>query len=120
MPQLQALQLKMTEARQLDNAIDSARYAKEMIVFMKERDVNPLKNMIVPLAQAPLFITFFMTLRAMANTPVESMRNGLLFFVYEFDYNRFHFLAAHYITSATLYLTIEIDTASAHLSAQNM
>ncbi|KAI9587438.1 hypothetical protein GQX74_003284 [Glossina fuscipes] len=69
----------MTEARQLDNAIDSARYAKEMIVFMKEKDVNPLKNMIVPLAQAPLFITFFMSLRAMANTPVESMRNCLLF-----------------------------------------
>uniref|UniRef100_A0A1A9ZS44 Membrane insertase YidC/Oxa/ALB C-terminal domain-containing protein n=1 Tax=Glossina pallidipes TaxID=7398 RepID=A0A1A9ZS44_GLOPL len=119
MPQLQALQLKMTEARQSGNAIDSARYAQEMMTFMKEKDVNPLKNMIVPLAQAPLFISFFMGLRAMANTPVESMRNGGLFWFTDLTIADPTFLLP-IITSATLYLTIEIGTDSARLSAQNM
>lgn len=51
MPQLQVLQLKMTEARQSGNQLDVARYSQELMLFMKEKQVNPLKNMIVPLAQ---------------------------------------------------------------------
>ena len=51
MPQLQMLQLKMTEARQTGNQLEAARYSQEMMLFMKEKKLNPLKNMIVPLAQ---------------------------------------------------------------------
>ncbi|KAH8268757.1 hypothetical protein KR018_000983 [Drosophila ironensis] len=119
MPQMQMLQLKMTEARQSGNAIESARYAQEMMVFMKERGVNPLKNMVVPLAQAPLFISFFMGLRQMANTPVDSMRDGGLFWFTDLTLADPLYLLP-LITSATLYLTIEIGTDSARLSAANM
>uniref|UniRef100_A0A1A9X338 Membrane insertase YidC/Oxa/ALB C-terminal domain-containing protein n=1 Tax=Glossina brevipalpis TaxID=37001 RepID=A0A1A9X338_9MUSC len=119
MPQLQTLQLKMTEARQSGNAIDSARYAQEMMLFMKEKDFNPLKNMIVPLAQAPLFISFFMGLRSMANTPVESMQQGGLFWFTDLTVADPTFLLP-VITSTTLFLTIEVGTDSARLSAQNM
>ncbi|ALC44100.1 CG6404 [Drosophila busckii] len=119
MPQMQLLQMKMTEARQSGNALESARYAQEMMVFMKEKGVNPLKNMIVPLAQAPLFISFFMGLRQMANTPVDSMRDGGLFWFTDLTMaDPFYILPV--ITSATLYLTIEIGTDSARLSAANM
>lgn len=119
MPQMQVLQLKMTEARQSGNAIESARYAQEMMLFMKEKGVNPLKNMLVPLAQAPLFISFFMGLRQMANTPVESMCNGGLFWFTDLTVaDPFYLLPV--ITSATLYLTIELGTDSARLSAANM
>ncbi|KAH8239303.1 hypothetical protein KR032_002907 [Drosophila birchii] len=119
MPQMQMLQLKMTEARQSGNAIESARYAQEMMLFMKEKGVNPLKNMVVPLAQAPLFISFFMGLRQMANTPVDSMRDGGLFWFQDLTLaDPFYLLPM--ITSATLYLTIEIGTDSARLSAANM
>lgn len=51
LPQMQAIQLKMTEARQTGNQIDAAKYAQELMIFMKEKQVNPLKNMVVPLAQ---------------------------------------------------------------------
>ncbi|XP_055842083.1 mitochondrial inner membrane protein OXA1L [Episyrphus balteatus] len=119
MPQLQVLQLKMTEARQTGDAIESARYAQEMMLFMKEKQLNPLKNMVVPLAQAPLFISFFMGLRAMANTPVESLRDGGLWWFTDLTIADPYFLLPA-ITSATLYLTIEIGTDSARLSAQNM
>ncbi|XP_070070743.1 mitochondrial inner membrane protein OXA1L [Drosophila takahashii] len=119
MPQMQMLQLKMTEARQSGNAIESARYAQEMMLFMREKGVNPLKNMVVPLAQAPLFISFFMGLRQMANAPVESMRDGGLFWFTDLTMaDPFYLLPM--ITSATLYLTIEIGTDSARLSAANM
>lgn len=119
MPQLQVLQLKMTEARQTGDAIESARYAQEMMLFMKEKNLNPLKNMVVPLAQAPLFISFFMGLRSMANTPVESLREGGLWWFTDLTLADPYFLLPA-ITSATLYLTIEIGTDSARLSAQNM
>lgn len=119
LPQLQVLQLKMTEARQSGNAIDSARYAQEMVAFMKDRDLNPLKNMLVPLAQAPLFISFFMGLRQMANAPVESMATGGLFWFTDLTVpDQFYLLPI--ITSITMYLTIELGTDSARLSAQNL
>lgn len=51
LPQMQVLQLKMTEARQTGNQIDTAKYSQELMLFMKEKNVNPFKNMIVPLAQ---------------------------------------------------------------------
>lgn len=119
MPQMQLLQVKMTEARQSGNAIDSARYAQEMMTFMKEKDLNPLKNLIVPLAQAPLFISFFMGLRQMANTPVESMREGGLFWFTDLTIADPTFMLP-VITSATLMLTVELGTDSARLNAANM
>ncbi|XP_053675648.1 mitochondrial inner membrane protein OXA1L [Anopheles nili] len=119
MPQLQVLQMKMTEARQSGNAIDSARYGQEMVLFMKEKKLNPLKNMLVPLAQAPIFISFFMGLREMANTPVESMRDGGLFWFTDLTICD-QFYALPVITSITLFLTIELGTDSARMSAANM
>uniref|UniRef100_A0AAG5D8P5 Membrane insertase YidC/Oxa/ALB C-terminal domain-containing protein n=1 Tax=Anopheles atroparvus TaxID=41427 RepID=A0AAG5D8P5_ANOAO len=119
MPQLQVLQVKMTEARQAGNAIESARYGQEMMLFMKEKKLNPLKNMLVPLAQAPIFISFFMGLREMANTPIESMRDGGLFWFTDLTVCD-QFYALPIITSFTLFLTIELGTDSARMSAANM
>lgn len=119
MPQLQHLQAKMTEARQSGNAIEAARYSQAMMEFMKEKNVNPLKNMIVPLAQAPLFISFFIGLRQMANAPVESMREGGLFWFSDLTVcDQFYLLPI--ITSITMLATIEMGTDSARLSHQNM
>lgn len=119
MPQMQVLQMKMTEARQAGNAIDSARYAQEMVQFMKEKDLNPLKNMLVPLAQAPIFISFFMGLRQMANAPVESLREGGIFWFPDLTICD-QFYALPIITSITMFLTIELGTDSARMSAANM
>lgn len=119
MPQMQVLQMKMTEARQAGNSIDSARYAQEMVAFMKEKDLNPLKNMLVPLAQAPIFISFFMGLRQMANVPVESMREGGLFWFTDLTVCD-QFYALPVLTSITMFLTIELGTDSARMSAPNM
>lgn len=119
MPQLQVLQAKMTEARQSGNAIESARYSQAMMQFMKEKNVNPLKNMIVPLAQAPLFLSFFIGLRQMANAPVASMSEGGLWWFTDLTVaDPFYLLPI--ITSLTMLATIEVGTDSARLQHQNM
>lgn len=60
LPQLQTIQLKLTEARQTGNELEVARYSQELMIFMKEKGLNPLKNMIVPLAQVLFrFIKYF-------------------------------------------------------------
>lgn len=51
LPQMQVIQMKLTEARQSGNELEAARYSQELMLFMREKGVNPLKNMIVPLAQ---------------------------------------------------------------------
>ncbi|KAJ8714601.1 hypothetical protein PYW07_002826 [Mythimna separata] len=119
LPEIQVLQMKMTEARQTGNALEAARYGQEMMGFMKEKGLNPLKNMLVPLAQAPLFISFFMGLRGMANCPVESMSYGGLAWFMDLTVPDQYFLLP-LITSATMWATIELGVDGGRLEAQNM
>ncbi|XP_968413.1 mitochondrial inner membrane protein OXA1L [Tribolium castaneum] len=119
MPQLQAIQLKMTEARQSGNQLEVARYSQELMIFMKEKQLNPLKNMIVPLAQMPVFVSFFMALREMSNVPIESLRTGGLWWFTDLTVPDQYFLMP-LITSATLFATIELGTDTAKLSSQNL
>lgn len=119
LPQIQLLQVKMTEARQTGNQLEAARYGQEMVLFMKEKGLNPLKNLLVPLAQAPLFISFFMGLRGMANTPVESMTHGGLWWFADLTVPDQYFLLP-IITSATMWATIELGVDGGRLEAQNM
>lgn len=119
MPQLQHLQAKLTEARQMGNQIEAARYSQAMMEFMRDKQVNPLKNMIVPLAQAPLFISFFIGLRQMANAPVESMKEGGLWWFTDLTVADPYYLLP-IITSITMLATIEIGTDSARMQHQNM
>ncbi|KAJ2949522.1 hypothetical protein O0L34_g15443 [Tuta absoluta] len=119
LPEVQMLQMKMTQARQTGNQLEAARYAQEMMLFMKEKGLNPLKNMIVPLAQAPLFISFFIGLRGMANCPVESMTYGGLWWFMDLTVPDQYFLLP-VITSATMWLTIEMGVDGGRLDASNM
>lgn len=119
LPEMQAIQLKMSDARERGDRLDAARYAQELLAFMKEKDLNPFKNMLVPLAQAPLFISFFMGLRAMSNLPVESLREGGLFWFVDLTLpDQFYLLPI--ITSLTLFVTIEVGTDAARMNAANM
>ncbi|XP_059480019.1 mitochondrial inner membrane protein OXA1L [Neocloeon triangulifer] len=119
LPQMQVLQMKMSEARQSGNQLDAARYGQELMVFMREKQISPFKNMLVPLAQAPIFISFFVGLRKMANAPVESFHTGgMLWFTDLTVCDPYYILPV--ITSVTLWATIELGTDTAKLSSQNM
>lgn len=119
MPQMQVLQLKMTEARQCGNQLEVAKLSNELLVFMKEKGVNPFKNMVVPLVQMPIFISFFMGLREMANVPVDSLKTGGLYWFTDLTVpDQFYIMPI--ITSLTLWATVELGADSAKLSSQNM
>ncbi|CAG2105639.1 unnamed protein product, partial [Medioppia subpectinata] len=82
MPQLQELQQKSTNARLSGNQFEFAKYVQQQQDLMTKNDISPFKSMLVPLAQAPVFVTFFMTLRRMAQFPVQSLKvGGILWFV---------------------------------------
>ena len=55
MPKMQQLQQKMTDARQRGDVYESAILGGELQTFMKEKGVNPLKNVIPLFLQFPLF-----------------------------------------------------------------
>ncbi|XP_063701399.1 mitochondrial inner membrane protein OXA1L [Culicoides brevitarsis] len=119
MPQMQALQLKMTEARQTGNQYEAARYSQEMMLFMKEKGCNPLKNMIVPLVQMPIFLSVFFAFREMANTPVYSMTTGGLAWFTDLTMpDPFYILPI--VTSATLAATIELGADFSQAQMQTM
>lgn len=119
LPQMQAIQLKMSNARQSGNQLEAARYGQELMIFMKTKGLSPFKNMLVPLAQAPIFISFFLGLRGMANTPVDSLSTGGLFWFTDLIVPDPYYLLP-VITSLTLLATIEVGTDSVRMSSQNM
>lgn len=52
-----------------------------MTFYQKKHDVKFFRPLILPLTQAPIFISFFIALREMANLPVPSLQTGgLLWF----------------------------------------
>ncbi len=87
-----------------------------MMLFMKEKDISPFKSMMVPLAMAPLFVSFFFGLRKMANLPVESLKEGgLLWFVDLTLADPFYLLPL--ITSTTVWITLEIGADGMKLNS---
>lgn len=47
--------------------------------LMKDNDCHPIKSLITPLVQAPLFMTLFFALKGLAGAGLESMKTGGLF-----------------------------------------
>lgn len=60
-------------------------------------------------SQAPVFISFFLSLKGMTNVPVDSMRTGgMLWFLDLTLPDQYYLLSL--ITSTTLWITIEVCT----------
>lgn len=107
MPIVQKLQEKFTKAKNTGNMLDAARHGSALYNYMKANKVNPVKNMLVPMIQLPIFLSVFMGLRQMANLPVESMVTaGLLWFPDLTSPDPFYILPV--ITMATFAVTVEL------------
>ena len=107
MPQMQLLQEKMSDARRRGDMYDSAVLGQEMQKFMKEKNINPINNIIPIMFQLPFFMSMFLGLRGMANLPLESMMSGGLYWFKDMTVpDPFYVLPA--LVSATLFLQIRI------------
>ncbi|VDK23806.1 unnamed protein product [Taenia asiatica] len=76
MPQIHALQNRMTKARVTSDYIEMMKVSQEMQHLMKNNDVNPLSSMSLLFVQVPIFLSVFAGLRGMAQLPVESLQTG--------------------------------------------
>ncbi|KAL7875933.1 hypothetical protein AOLI_G00108960 [Acnodon oligacanthus] len=76
LPEMTKLTNRMNEAKQSGNKFEFSKAYSDMMLFQKKHDVNPLRGFLVPLVQAPIFISFFIALRKMAYLPVPSLQTG--------------------------------------------
>jgi len=76
LPEMTKLTNRMNEAKQAGNKFEFAKAYSDLNMFQKKHDVNPLRGFLVPLVQAPVFISFFIALRKMAYLPVPSLQTG--------------------------------------------
>ncbi|XP_059363366.1 mitochondrial inner membrane protein OXA1L-like [Carassius carassius] len=76
MPEMTKLTNHINEAKQSGNKFEFSKAYTDLMMFQKKHDVNPLRGFLVPMVQAPIFISFFIALRKMAYLPVPSLQTG--------------------------------------------
>ncbi|KAM9121466.1 mitochondrial inner membrane protein OXA1L isoform 2-T2 [Pangshura tecta] len=76
LPEINQLSQRMQDAKRSGNQFEFSKSYSELILYQKAHDVNPIRGFLVPLVQAPIFISFFIALREMAALPVPSMQSG--------------------------------------------
>ena len=75
-PLAQVLHTQLVQAKASGDKKAEAELGMRILKLYQENDCHPLKMFIMPLAQMPVFVSFFMALRGMARLPVESMHTG--------------------------------------------
>lgn len=85
---------------------------------MKNNDVKPLRGMLVPLAQVPVFLSVFVGVRQMANLPVDGLKTGGVFWFTDLTVVD-PFYALPFLTCATLMATIELGVDGVKSTALN-
>ncbi|XP_068443692.1 mitochondrial inner membrane protein OXA1L [Clinocottus analis] len=111
MPGMTKLTTKMNEAKQSGNKFDFAKAYSDLTMFQKKHDVNPLRGFLIPVVQAPVFISFFIALRKMSYLPVPSMQTGgLLWFTDLTASDPFYILPL--VTTGTMFFIMELGAES--------
>ncbi|TIB00864.1 hypothetical protein E3P96_02547 [Wallemia ichthyophaga] len=75
-PEMQSKINSMTAAKKAGKDQDAAVLGQEMRMFMKEKNLKPLRGLVLPLIQMPLFIAFYFGLDDMARLPVKQLAEG--------------------------------------------
>ncbi|XP_003383873.1 PREDICTED: mitochondrial inner membrane protein OXA1L-like [Amphimedon queenslandica] len=78
-PETDVIMARMKEYQQMGNTILAAQENARLLMLYRKHNCNPVKMMIMPFLQFPVFISFFIALRRMAQAPIESMKDGGLF-----------------------------------------
>ncbi|KAJ4949172.1 hypothetical protein JOQ06_020690 [Pogonophryne albipinna] len=102
---------RMSEAQNSGNKLEFAKAYLQLSLFKNKHNVNPLRGFIVPLIQAPVFISFFIALRKMSELPVPSMQSGgLLWFPDLTAADPFYILPV--IVTGTMFFILEFGAES--------
>ena len=80
-PEVEPLMKKMQEYKQSGEKMLASNASAKMMSLYHKNGCNPVKMMLMPFIQIPIFITFFITLRRMTGLPVTGMSTeGMLWF----------------------------------------
>eukprot|EP00871_Galdieria_phlegrea_P003673 jgi/Galph1/4306/GphlegSOOS_G2948.1 len=79
-PQLRDIQEKISRAKERGNSEKLAEYNKKYMEILRVNKVNPLKALFAPLAQAPVFVSFFFSLRKLSTIEPSFVDGGALWF----------------------------------------
>ncbi|KAL2715445.1 mitochondrial inner membrane protein OXA1L [Vespula squamosa] len=118
-PQITKLQQALTDARMSGDQFQAAIYTNELYQLMKEKGLSPWKSLLPIFVQAPVFLSFVLALKGMADLPVESLKTGGLWWFTNLTVPDPYYLLP-LITSATLYITIEVGTDTLAASSMGM
>ncbi|KAF7395698.1 hypothetical protein HZH68_009748 [Vespula germanica] len=118
-PQITKLQQGLTDARMSGDQYQAAIYTNELYQLMKEKGLSPWKSLVPILVQAPVFLSFVLALKKMADLPVESLKTGGLWWFQNLTVPDPYYLLP-LITSGTLYITIEVGTDTLAASSMGM
>lgn len=121
LPTMQRLQEKMTLARMSGDVQEAVKTGNDLMKYMQRHNVNPLRNLLVPLAQAPIFVSVFVGIREMTSLPVQSLQNGGIMWFTDLTVPDPLYVLP-FITMSTLLATIEVgvDGVKAGQLGKNM
>nr|XP_023969961.1 mitochondrial inner membrane protein OXA1L isoform X2 [Chrysemys picta bellii] len=111
LPEITRLTQCMQDAKRSGNQFEYSKSYSELNLYQKAHDVNPMRGFLVPLVQAPIFISFFIALREMATLPVPSMQSGgLAWFVDLTAADPLYILPV--VVTSTMWLILELGVES--------
>ncbi|AAW43905.2 conserved hypothetical protein [Cryptococcus deneoformans JEC21] len=75
-PQIQELMAEAKVASANKDTHMQTLISQRLRDLMKEHNVNPLRPLLLPLVQMPIFLTFFSIVRGLANLPLPQLKEG--------------------------------------------
>lgn len=75
-PEIQEITQTILQYKEAGNQVMLAQEAVKMTALYRAHNCHPFKMFLMPLIQAPIFISFFIALRKMATAPIPSMTTG--------------------------------------------
>ncbi|KAA8493118.1 Mitochondrial inner membrane protein OXA1 [Porphyridium purpureum] len=80
-PVIQRMSTEAKDLMKLGRTNEARQAQKEMQVVMNKEGVNPLRALIGPISQMPVFISLFVTLRKLAEVEPSLVTGGALWFI---------------------------------------
>ena len=110
-PQTEKLTAKVKHHNRFGQRNLSALANNKLMELYREHNCSPIKLMIAPFIQIPIFISFFIGLRRMAAAPVESMKTGGALWFTDLTVPDTNYVLP-FISCAMLLVTIEVGGGS--------
>ena len=108
-PEMEKLMKKMQRYKREGNETMAGQTTAELLALYRENNCNPMKAMIMPFLQIPVFLSFFVAIRRMAAVPVESMKSGGLYWFTDLTLPDPYY-ALPFMACFSFMITIEVST----------